>query len=194
MSYLATQNLCCSKFILWKLDEFPSSVYQEINKTFWHYINKDKVEIKTFSIKEFCISGFFKKGVCNSQTSLNSKFLVALSDMVRFVVLDKYPGIYTDGDTIYLKDMRFLWYFNFAYRWSFLHTYNTAVIGINKLIDPSINKIYDLINTVNASIDSLINQFHPQVLGSTISSLNNQTIYNYSPLLPLHPHFFDGAW
>ena len=194
MSYLATQNLCCSKFILWKLDEFPSLVYQDLNKTFSYYLNKNILEIKTFSIKEFCDSGFFKRGVCSSQTSLNSKYLVALSDLVRFVVLDKYPGIYTDGDTIYLKDMRFLWYFNFAYRWSFLHTYNTAVLGINKLIDPSINKLYDLINKEDATIDSLINGFHPQVLGTTVSSLNNQTIYNYDTLLPLHSHFFDGAW
>jgi hypothetical protein len=73
--------------------------------------------------------------------------------------------------------------------------YNTAVMGFNKKIDPSIN---DLINTISKNISSigeLVANFHPQQLSQTVSTLSKiNTIYGYKPLIPLHGHFFDGAW
>ena len=91
--------------------------------------------------------------------------------------------------------MRFFWYFNFAYRWSFLNNYNTAIMGFNKQIDSS---IIDLINTINrneSSIYNLIIGFHPESLSKKVASLNKgESIYDYKPLVPLHSHFFDGAW
>jgi mannosyltransferase OCH1-like enzyme len=54
----------------------------------------------------------------NQQIDFTNKNSVSLSDFVRFFVLDQYQGVYTDGDVIYLKDMRLLWDFgNFAYRY-----------------------------------------------------------------------------
>ena len=96
---------------------------------------------------------------------------------------------------MYLKDMRFFWYFNFAYRWSFTKYYNTAMMGFNKKIDSSINNLINAINKNQSSINDLISGFHPERLSRTASSLNKEgTIYNYKPLIPLHSHFFDGAW
>jgi hypothetical protein len=199
MSYLATQNLCCTRFILWKLTNFPLQLENWIKEVFYYYIDMTIIEIRTFTVEEFCESGFFKTKICTNKPnypSLSGRYLVALSDMVRFAVLDKYPGIYTDGDTIYLKDMRFLWYINFAYRWSYLSTYNTAVMGFNKYINPSISELLNSINTESSSIDSLISSFHPDSITRYVNKLNtfSKTIFDYDPLLALHSHFFDGAW
>ena len=196
ISYLATQNLCCTKFILWKLDEFPQSMHQRLNKTFSYYIKNGVLELKTFRIGDYCERGFFKRGVCNATHSLNAKYRVSLSDLVRFVVLDHYGGIYTDGDTIYLKDMRFFWYFNFSYRWTFLNAYNTAVLGIHKHYNSSLDQFYRVVFAEAATLDDIIHSLHPQSMSHTISRLNrnNGSIYDYEPLLALHSHFFDGAW
>jgi hypothetical protein len=199
MSYLATQNIRCTRFILWKLTNFPIQLENSIKEVFDYYISMKIIEIRTFTVEEFCESGFFKTKICTNKPnypSLSGRYLVALSDMVRFAVLDKYPGIYTDGDTIYLKDMRFLWYINFAYRWSYLSTYNTAVMGFNKYINPSISELLNSINTESSSIDSLIGSFHPDSVSRYVNRLNtfSKTIFDYDPLLALHSHFFDGAW
>ena len=126
---------------------------------------------------------------------MNNRNLVALSDMIRFAVLDKYSGIYTDGDTIYLKDMRFLWYVNFAYRWSYLNSYNTAVMGFNKALNANITQLLESINTKTSTVENLVNGFHPDLVSKKVIALNSlKTTFDFNPLLNLHSHFFDGAW
>jgi WD repeat and SOF domain-containing protein 1 len=48
------------------------------------------------------------------------------------MILNLYGGIYVDGDVLFLRDMSLFWTENFAYRWSQLETWNTAVLGLNK--------------------------------------------------------------
>jgi hypothetical protein len=100
MSFLTTQKLCCTKFIFWKLKEFPKEIETEIRKTFKHFFEKDKLEIKLFDLRELCSnrqSSFKNSFVCdpNNAENLASQHLISLSDLVRFVVLDVYGGIYT---------------------------------------------------------------------------------------------------
>ncbi|KII93859.1 hypothetical protein PLICRDRAFT_171565 [Plicaturopsis crispa FD-325 SS-3] len=59
---------------------------------------------------------------------------VILSDMARFVLCHRFGGIYLDADTIFLRDWEELWGWKgaFAYRWSRLENYNTAVLRMNK--------------------------------------------------------------
>ncbi|KAH9474820.1 hypothetical protein JR316_0013286 [Psilocybe cubensis] len=59
---------------------------------------------------------------------------VILSDMARFVLCHRFGGIYLDADTILLRDWEELWGWTggFAYRWSRLNSYNTAVLRMNK--------------------------------------------------------------
>lgn len=59
---------------------------------------------------------------------------VILSDMARFVLCHRFGGIYLDADTIFLRDWEELWGWRgaFAYRWSRLPNYNTAVLRMNK--------------------------------------------------------------
>jgi mannosyltransferase OCH1-like enzyme len=61
----------------------------------------------------------------------------ALSDLVRFIVLRKYGGIYTDLDNIFIKEMSPLCGSSFVYYWSDAQSpsdsnvalANTAVMG-----------------------------------------------------------------
>ena len=100
MSYLTTQNLCCTKFIFWKLKEFPQEIEKEIRKSFEYFIEQGNLEIKLFDLKELCAnsqSSFKNTYVCNpsNNDNLASQHLISLSDFVRFIVLDVYGGIYT---------------------------------------------------------------------------------------------------
>ncbi|KAK7059058.1 hypothetical protein VNI00_001682 [Paramarasmius palmivorus] len=62
------------------------------------------------------------------------KISVVLSDMVRFILCHRFGGIYLDADTIFLRDWEELWGWKgaFAYKWSALSRYNTAVLHMNK--------------------------------------------------------------
>ncbi|THV07675.1 hypothetical protein K435DRAFT_772530 [Dendrothele bispora CBS 962.96] len=59
---------------------------------------------------------------------------VILSDMARFILCHRFGGIYLDVDTLFLRDWEELWGWKgaFAYRWSRLERYNTAVLHLNK--------------------------------------------------------------
>ncbi|KAF0499402.1 wd repeat and sof domain-containing protein 1 [Gigaspora margarita] len=58
---------------------------------------------------------------------------VGYSDLVRFVLLYRYGGMYVDADVLFLRDMRPIYHLNqeFAYRWSFWLNYNTAILRLN---------------------------------------------------------------
>lgn len=57
-----------------------------------------------------------------------------LSDMARFLLCHRFGGVYLDADTLFLRDWEELWGWKgaFAYRWSRLPLYNTAVLKLNK--------------------------------------------------------------
>ncbi|GAA6058285.1 hypothetical protein JCM3770_002893 [Rhodotorula araucariae] len=59
---------------------------------------------------------------------------VVLSDMARFVLTHRFGGVYLDADTILLRDWTELWNWHgaFAYRWSRLEKYNTAVLKMQR--------------------------------------------------------------
>jgi hypothetical protein len=78
-------------------------------------------------------------------------------------------------------------------RWSFTNTINTAVLGINRKINSSIDKIYkEIISSSNLNL--LFDAFHPNLISNIILTNNNNSIYNYKPLRVLHSYLFDSAW
>ena len=94
LSYLATQNLCCTKLFVWVLEGTKNKFEKLINQTFSFYLKNDFVEVKEFLISDFCRNGFFKQAICtaNLNTDLKQMHMVSLSDMIRFAILDKYGG------------------------------------------------------------------------------------------------------
>lgn len=77
--------------------------------------------------------GLYEK-VGSASASDYDRLSVILSDMARFVLTYRYGGIYLDADTLFLRDWEELWNYRgqFAYRWSFHHKYNTAVLKLHK--------------------------------------------------------------
>lgn len=62
------------------------------------------------------------------------RLTVVLSDMARFVLTHRFGGVYLDADTLLLRDWQelFGWHGAFAYRWSRLEKYNTAVLKMQR--------------------------------------------------------------
>lgn len=67
------------------------------------------------------------------RASASSGSRVSYSDAVRFLVLHRFGGIYTDGDVLHLRSLDALAHYNFVYEWSFVKKgMNTAVFGAAK--------------------------------------------------------------
>ena len=72
-----------------------------------------------------------------------------------------------------------------------------AVMGINKHLNSSIDRLYSAINTDWANLDDIILSLHPKSLPNTVTMRNkkNNGIYDYEPLFRLHSFFFfDSVW
>ena len=50
MSFLATQNLCCSRLILWKLRNFSNKKEQILKSKYKEYYDKEYFQIRAFLI------------------------------------------------------------------------------------------------------------------------------------------------
>ncbi len=200
-SFLKTQNPCCTKLIFWKLSNFFKVYEKELLEKYESEINTGRFEIKTFDLESLCSndeSSFTNSQICSSSSRISSEYkfdsnLVSLSDLVRFFVSDIYGGIWTDGDVIYLEDMRLLWRKNFAYRWSYTNDYNTAVMGFNKRFNPEINELLNKIANKKGlfSVKQFLNWFHPFSLKNY---LKKESIFNSTILNCYHSYLFDPAW
>ena len=197
ISYLGTQNLVETKFILWKLENFPKDLEEEIVKKFKFYIDNNMIELKIFDLTEFCTKNSLLersgncKDILNFRNSIINSNAVGLSDFVRFIVLLKYGGFYTDGDTMYLRNFEPLWNLNFVYRWSYINKFNTAIVGINNITDPTFLKLMDdLLFESNYALSA----FHPHFMSSKLAQVNHGSIFNFKYLKVLHSSLFDPAW
>jgi WD repeat and SOF domain-containing protein 1 len=103
--------------------------------------------------------------------------------MARFVLTHRFGGVYLDADTILLRDWTelFNWHGAFAYRWSRLERYNTAVLKMarNSAIGNFIFK-----TAVANGLD-----FHPM----TVSRYTKDAAVE-GLLLRLPDALFDPAW
>lgn len=119
----------------------------------------------------------------STSASAYDRLSVILSDMARFVLCHRFGGIYLDADTLLLRDWEELWGWKgaFAYRWSRLETYNTAVLHLNKnsalgtfLFKTALRNLLD---------------FHPM----TVSKYSKDAFME-NLLLRLPDALFDSAW
>lgn len=108
---------------------------------------------------------------------------VILSDMARFVLCHRFGGIYLDADTIFLRDWEELWGWTgaFAYRWSRLEKYNTAVLRLHK---GSALGTFLFRTAMKNGLD-----FHPMSI-----SRYTADAYLEGLLLRLPDALFDSAW
>jgi WD repeat and SOF domain-containing protein 1 len=108
---------------------------------------------------------------------------VILSDMARFILCHRFGGIYLDADTIFLRDWEELWGWKgaFAYRWSRLKRYNTAVLHLNK---GSALGQFIFRTALKNDLD-----FHPMTI-----SRYTKDAYLEGLLLRLPDALFDSAW
>lgn len=121
--------------------------------------------------------------VGSKSPSSYDRLSVILSDMARFVLCHRFGGIYLDADTIFLRDWEELWGWRgaFAYRWSRLEKYNTAVLRLNK------NSALGRFLFRTALKNGL--DFHPMTI-----SRYTKDAYLEGLLLRLPDALFDSAW
>ncbi|KAJ3511277.1 hypothetical protein NLJ89_g4193 [Agrocybe chaxingu] len=119
----------------------------------------------------------------SKSSSSYDRLSVILSDMARFILCHRFGGIYLDADTILLRDWEELWGWKgaFAYRWSRLEKYNTAVLRMNK---GSALGTFLFRTALKNGLD-----FHPM-------SVSRYTADSYLEglLLRLPDALFDAAW
>ncbi|KAI0053359.1 hypothetical protein FA95DRAFT_1674386 [Auriscalpium vulgare] len=108
---------------------------------------------------------------------------VVLSDMARFVLCHRYGGIYLDADTMFLRDWEELWGWKgqFAYRWSRLEKYNTAVLRMHK---GSALGTFLFRTALKNGLD-----FHPMTVAKYMKDAHLENL-----LLRLPDALFDAAW
>lgn len=108
---------------------------------------------------------------------------VTMSDMARFVLCHRFGGIYLDADTLFLRDWEELWGWRgaFAYRWSRLKKYNTAVLRMSA---GSALGSFIFRTAVNWGLN-----FHPMAIAKYLEEAAS------TGLLTLVPDaLFDAAW
>ncbi|CAK5278359.1 unnamed protein product [Mycena citricolor] len=119
----------------------------------------------------------------SKSSSEYDRLSVILSDMARFVLCHRFGGVYLDADTILLRDWEELWGWKgaFAYRWSRLEKYNTAVLRMNR---GSALGTFLFRTALKNGLD-----FHPMSV-----SRYTKDAYLEGLLLRLPDALFDAAW
>jgi hypothetical protein len=194
LSYLTTQDLAKTKLVLWVQNEFSENVNKTLTSKFGYFISDRNIEVRVLNTTDLCSTGLYKAhfDTCVSTNNSNS---VAFSDFIRFLVLYKYGGIYTDGDVIFLRDMRPFWEKNFVHRWSYGTSYNTAVMGLKLNRSQGIEAIFDyVLNNRVFAAKNLVGRFYPSRIKDTILALNNGGGFNYTDFEVYHSVLFDPAW
>ncbi|TRM66851.1 hypothetical protein BD626DRAFT_396374 [Schizophyllum amplum] len=119
----------------------------------------------------------------SKSSSEYDRLSVILSDMARFVLCHRFGGVYLDADTIFLRDWEELWGWKgaFAYRWSRLPKYNTAVLRMHK---GSALGTFLFRTALKNGLD-----FHPMSVSRYTADAQTEGL-----LLRLPDALFDSAW
>ena len=111
------------------------------------------------------------------------KLSTVMSDMARFLLLHRYGGVYLDADVLLLRDWEELWGWKgaFAYRWSQLPYYNTAILRMHK---HSALGTFLIRTALKNGLD-----FHPHTISKYLKDANLQDL-----LFQIPDALFDPAW
>lgn len=111
------------------------------------------------------------------------------SDMVRFVALSQYGGIYIDADTVLLRDFSPYFCVQFSGRWGISNYYNTAPLGLHK------NSTLARLLT-NLSVLHNYN-FHPMLMGFYLKEALTRkfaVFHDIGDLWRSSSFLWDGNW
>ncbi|CAB4396487.1 uncharacterized protein OCT59_002588 [Rhizophagus irregularis] len=185
-SFLFTQPLQCSKLYIW-LDDTTMTLEDNPYSYSLLQFSPKYIEFKNWNTEEQLNYDPIYKGW---EYNLNKKRRsVSFSDMVRFVVLQRYGGIYVDADVLLLRDLSQFYHtnFEFSYQWSFKEDYNTAVLRLR----PNST-------TTRMIIEGAMNnrmRFHPFSIKNYFTSVENPTKDDVNPYLYMLPvPLFDPLW
>ncbi|ORX93948.1 hypothetical protein K493DRAFT_315743 [Basidiobolus meristosporus CBS 931.73] len=183
-SFLYSQPLECSRLWVW-MDSWGSKEDLETNEFSSPLLEfSSNVEFKQWSLEDEV-----KKSPDFANLSPKAVKTVAYSDMVRFVVLNLYGGLYHDADVLFLRDYRPLYYAPeaFAYQWSYTPKFNTAIFRMRA--NSTVSRW--LVNRAIAN-----GSFHPENINQYLSEWNNKfTEFPEKPeLLMLPLALFDPLW
>lgn len=107
LSFLSTQNLCCARLVLWRLQQFSPVVVDYLAQQYEYFISRKIMEIRVLKHADLCVESMFADHpICANSfiiDNIKSGDLVAFSDLVRFLVLYRYGGIYTGESTCHRK-------------------------------------------------------------------------------------------
>ena len=117
ISYLATQNLLHTKMIIWLLKPLERTFSMKFKSMFQNYLNKKIIELKIIDFKTLCSKNLIlntRFSVCTNIKINETHHINAAKDLIKFLLLYNYGGIFIDYDFIYLEDLKPFWLSNFG--------------------------------------------------------------------------------
>jgi hypothetical protein len=198
-SYLATQNLLHTKLVIWIFKPLQRNFSVKFKLMFQNYLNKKIIELKLIDLKKLCSKNLFfntRFSACSSIKINETRHINAAKDLIKFLLLNNYGGIFIDYDFIYLKDLKPFWLTNFGYRWSHLNDFSFSLLGIMKNIDTEMNEILNrlLLSSSDNSTDKFLQSFHPFSVRDQIITLNKGNLFDYKSFKIYHSALFDPSW
>ncbi|RIA81978.1 hypothetical protein C1645_789226, partial [Glomus cerebriforme] len=185
-SFLFTQPLKCSKLYVW-LDDTTMSLEENPHSSPFLLFSPKFIEFKKWNTEEqLNYDPIYKGWEYIYGTKRRS---VSFSDMVRFVVLQRYGGIYVDADVLLLRDLRPFYQtdFEFSYQWSFKEDYNTAVLRLRA------NSTSSRLAIQGAMKNRM--RFHPFSIKRYFTNVENPTKDDVNPYIYMLPvPLFDPLW
>ncbi len=91
----------------------------------------------------------------------------------------------------YLKDIGMLFTFEFIYKWSYTNHYNTAVLGMRKEKNPTLEKYFHAAARSSHSVQGFSSYFHPFSVSNNAPGMASTDIYRYQGLKLLHSSMLD---
>ncbi|KAK9760315.1 hypothetical protein K7432_015804 [Basidiobolus ranarum] len=184
-SFLYTQPLACSKLLIW-MDSWGTQEELEANKFSASLL---KYSPSLIQFKKWSLEEEVKKSPDFADLKTKAVKTVAYSDMVRFVVLHLYGGLYHDADVLFLRDYRPLYHAPqaFAYQWSYTPKFNTAIFRMSA--NSTLSRW--LVNRAIAN-----GSFHPGNINQYLSEWNDKIpeFPEKPELLMLPLALFDPLW
>ena len=153
------------RFIVWTLPRTKEATEQQI-ESLKTYCPTSSIEVKTtLDLIEMVKADGSALKMCEEALSLTYENfdLAAVSDLIRFVALYYYGGIYVDSDVLMVKSMAPFFNKDFAFRWDSGNArYNTCVMGLKKNSQLT-TKVITHFNECKAST------FHPEKVIDALS-------------------------